>query len=209
MIHQLAQVIARVLKLSEVKHFDEALEEIQTSSRQLVGMEARLLTSLSDTEIIRLMSLGDRFDAERCVAAAELLRMTGKVNALQGREAMSHHCYVTSLSLFLELLLRETGTLPKEYFDKVECTIQEVVKYELPLALQRKLFQYYEDVGKFDLAENVLFEIIQEEPEFVQEGMKFYGRLRTKTDEELQKGNLPRHEVEESMKDLEGWLRRT
>ena len=209
MIHQLAQVIARVLKLSEVKRYDEALEEIQISSRQLLGMDARLLTSLSDREIIRLMSLGDRFDAEKCVAAAELLRITAEVNALQGREAMSHHCYVTSLSLFLELLLQETGTLPKEYFDKVECTIQEVLKYELPLALQRKLFQYYEDVGKFDLAENILFEVIQEDPEFVREGMRFYQRLRTKTDEELQKGNLPRREVEQSMKDLEGWLKRT
>lgn len=202
MIHQLAQVLARVLKLNEVKRYDEALEEIQRSSKQLLGMDVRLLTSLSDKEIVRLMSLGDRFDVEKCVAAAELLRMAAEVNALQGHEATSHHCYVTSLSLFLELLQQETGILPKEYFEKVEGVFQEVSKYELPPLLQHKLFKYYEYVGRFDLAENILFEVVEEEPEFAREGIRFYERLRAMSDEELEKGNLPRHEVENGIKDL-------
>jgi len=50
--------------------------------------------------------------------------------------------------------------------------------------------------------DEILSEVVQEDPAFVQEGMRFYQRLRAKTDEELQKGNLPRHKVEESMKDL-------
>jgi hypothetical protein len=52
------------------------------------------------------------------------------------------------------------------------------------------------------LMDEILSEVVQEDPEFVREGMRFYQRLRAKTDEELQKGNLPRHKVEESMKDL-------
>jgi len=65
MIHQLAHVLAKVLGLSQLERYDDALEEVQLSSRQLLGMDLRLLTTLSDTEFVRLLSLGDRFDVEK------------------------------------------------------------------------------------------------------------------------------------------------
>jgi hypothetical protein len=86
MIAQLVQVVARVLKLSEVKRFDEALEEVERSSRQLLGMDLRLLTTLSESEFVRLLSLGDRFDVEKCVVVAELLRLVGEVKKVEGDE---------------------------------------------------------------------------------------------------------------------------
>lgn len=202
MIHQLAQVLARVLKLNEAKCYDESLEEINASSRRLIGMDIRMLTSLSDTEFIRLLGLGDRFDLEKCVVAAELLRMVGEVKLAQGDEASTYECRVASLSLFLELLRHETGTLPKEYSDSVERLVKELSVYELSLALRQRIFQYYEYAGRFDLAENVLVEILQQEPGLVSEGVKFYTRLQAKSDEDLSKGNLPRNEVEEGLNNL-------
>lgn len=203
MIHQLAQVLARVMGLSEIKQYDEALEEIQLSSKQLLGMDLRFLTTLSDEEFVRLLGLGERFDVEKCVVVGELLRLVGEVKEREGDEGERFHCYTTSLSLFLELLIRESGVLPKEYYEKIEMLIGKTRSYELPVGLKRKIFRYYEAVGKFDAAENKLFEIVEQDPQFVGEGMKFYGRLRTKSEEELVRGNLPRDEVEASIKDLE------
>jgi hypothetical protein len=203
MIHQLAQVLAKVMGLSEIQRYDEALEEIQLSSKQLLGMDLRFLTTLSDEEFVRLLSLGERFDVEKCVVIGELLRLVGEVKEREGDEGERFHCYVTSLSLFLELLIRDSGVLPKEYFDKIESLIGKTSSYELPVGLKTKMFRYYEAVGQFDAAENKLFEIVEQDPQFVEEGMKFYGRLRTKSEEELVRGNLPRDEVEASIKDLE------
>lgn len=203
MIHQLAQVIAKVLKLGQVQQYDAAMEEIQHSSKQLLGMDLRMLTTLSDEEYVRLLSLGDRFDVEKCVVAGELLRLVGNVKEKEGDAGEVHHCYTTSLSLFLELLIRESGVLPKEYFDEIELLIGKVSSYEIPVRLQSKLFRYYEVLGRFDKAENLLFEILQHEQEFIVEGIRFYERLRTKKDEELERGNLPRNEVEASLKELQ------
>jgi hypothetical protein len=194
--------------LGEVKRYDEALEEVQRSSKQLLGMDLRMLTTLTDEEFVRLLGLGDRFDVEKCVVVGELLRMVGDVKEREGDEGERFHCYTTSLSLFLELLIRELGVLPKEYFEKIEPLIRKTSSYELPPRLKVKLFRYYEAIGKFDAAENKLFEIVEQDPEFVGEGMKFYGRLRTKSEEELGRGNLPRDEVEASMTDLEKRLRK-
>lgn len=206
MIHQLAQVIAKVLKLSEVKQYNEALEEIQLSAKQLLGMELRLLTSLSDTEIIRLLSVGDRFDVEKCVVTAELLRLIGEVKERQVDENGKFNCFATSLSLYLELLFRETETLPKEYFDEIDVLIGKLSCYELSSALSQKLFRFYGIVGRYGAAEDVLFDLVQNNAEFGLEGVKFYERLRTKSDDELERGNLPRHELEAGFAEL---LRKT
>ena len=203
MIHQLAQVLAKVMGLCEIQRYDEALEEIQLSSKQLLGMDLQFLTTLSDEEFVRLLSLGERFDVEKCVVVGELLRLVGEVKEREGDEGERFHCYATSLSLFLELLIRESGVLPKEYFEKIESLIGKTSSYELPVGLKAKIFRYYEAVGRFDAAENKLFEIVEQDPQFAEEGMRFYGRLRTKSEEELVHGNLPRNEVEASIKDLE------
>jgi hypothetical protein len=196
MIHQLAQVIAKVLNLSEVKQHAEALEEIQRSSKQLLGMDVRFLTSLSDDEIIRLLSLGERFEVEKCVVTAELLRLVGEVRERQSEELGRYQAYATSLSLFLELLFRESETLPKEYFDEIELLISKLSSYELSSGLEGKLFRYYDIVGRYDAAENVLFDLVKRDPGFGAEGVRFYDRLRMKSDEELIRGNLPRGEIE-------------
>jgi hypothetical protein len=208
MIHQLIQVLTKVMKLSEVERYAEALDEVQHSSQQLLGMDLRLLTTLSDEEFVRLLALGERFDVEKCVVAGELLRLVGEVKEREGDEGERFHCYTTSLSLFLELLMRESGVLPKEYFEKIDLLIGKISSYEIPLALKAKLFRYYETTGKFDVAENKLFEIVEFDPEFGTEGMRFYERLRGKTDEDLDRGNLPREEIEASIRDLEKRVRK-
>ena len=202
MIHQLTQVIAKVLKLTEVKQYDNALEEIQLSLKQLLGMDLRLLTSFSDTEFIRLLSLGERFDVEKCVVTAQLLRLLGEVRERQGDEKGRYHSYTTSLSLFLDLLFRESETLPKEYFDEINVLISKLSSYDLSSDLLRKLFRFYGIVRRYDAAENVLFDLVERDSGFGREGVKFYERLRTKSDEELEGGNLPRNEVEAGIAEL-------
>jgi hypothetical protein len=206
MIHQLAQVIGKVLKLNEVKQYTEALEEVQRSSKQLLGMDLRLLTSLSDVEFIRFFSLGERFDVEKCVVTAKLLQLTGEVRERQADEPGKLHSYSTSLSLLLELLFRESETLPKEYFDEIDALIGKLTSYELSSDLLRKLFRFYGIVRRYDIAENVLFELVERDSGVREEGVKFYERLRTKSDEELEQGNLPRNEIEAGLTEL---LRKT
>jgi hypothetical protein len=202
MINQLAYVLASVLRLTKLKQFDEAVEEVQASSKQLLGMDLRLLTTLSDAEFVRLLSLGDRFDLEKCVVIAELLRILGDVRSEQGEEEQGARARLTALSMFLELSRQEAGTLPGEYYEKVEGIIKLLAPVGISTRLKKKLFAYYESVGKFDKAENALFEIVEDDVPFAEEGMKFYERLRMKTDEELSGGNLPRAEIESSITDL-------
>jgi len=68
--------------------------------------------------------------------------------------------------------------------------------------LLEKVFRYYERMGRYDRAEDVLYEILEVKPEFSNEGVQFYERLLKRSDEELVKGNLPRDEVLEGMQEM-------
>jgi hypothetical protein len=139
---------------------------------------------------------------EKCVVTAKLLLLTGEVRERQADEQGSYNSYTTSLSLLLELLFRESETLPKEYFDEIDVLIGKLSSYELSSGLLQKLFRFYGIVRRYDIAENVLYELIERDPGFGKEGVKFYERLQTKSDEELERGNLPRDEIEAGLAEL-------
>jgi hypothetical protein len=66
--------------------------------------------------------------------------------------------------------------------------------------------QQYEQVGAFGKAEDVLFAMMESEPNepgLVSFGIAFYQRLAGKSDVSLNDGNLPRTEVESGLAELE------
>ncbi len=65
----------------------------------------------------------------------------------------------------------------------------------LPVELLEKLFRFREQIGQYDKAENVLYDILEVKPEFKAEAMLFYKRLLEKKDEELSQGGLPRRKL--------------
>jgi len=57
--------------------------------------------------------------------------------------------------------------------------------------------------GKYARSEDRLFELAKRRPEEgLQVGIPFYERLLKKTDQELERGNLPRNEVKEGLEEL-------
>jgi hypothetical protein len=67
------------------------------------------------------------------------------------------------------------------------------------------LLGYYEARGMLDRAEDVLYEWLDtKDPAAPEEGLAFYGRLCTKSDDDLTSGGLSRDEVEQGRAE---WLR--
>ena len=76
----------------------------------------------------------------------------------------------------------------------------------LPLSTQARLMQHYERVGAFGKAEDLLFAMLESEPNepgLLNFGIAFYQRLAGKSDASLNDGNLPRAEVESGLAELD------
>ena len=77
------------------------------------------------------------------------------------------------------------------------------IKKELGISL----FKYYKIIGMYAKAEDVLFSLMDKKEDIdcgslKNKGIEFYKDLLNKSDDELQNGNLPRNEVEDSMREF-------
>jgi len=73
------------------------------------------------------------------------------------------------------------------------------------------LMQHHERTGEFAKAEDELFTLLDSEPDnerLMEFGCAFYRRLLAQSDMALNDANLPRAEVEEGLKELEGRKKR-
>lgn len=106
--------------------------------------------------------------------------------------------------MFIETLIADSKFHQKEYLDKINELVEKIIKYELPNKTQFKLFQYYELIGCFGKAEDILYELIDIKYRgILAEGKSFYERLLNRSDNELLNGNLPRDEVQEGLAQIE------
>jgi hypothetical protein len=67
------------------------------------------------------------------------------------------------------------------------------------------LMQHYERTSQFAKAEDAFFELLESDPsnlDLINFGITFYERLQRRSDRELQEGNLPRAEVDASLRAL-------
>jgi hypothetical protein len=137
---------------------------------------------------------------------AELLYEAGEVGSLKGDEETAFHCRARSLGLLLEVSGRESlDRIPdsQRYLCKIEALTDALSTHGQIFDIQKRLVGHYERQGEFANAEDVLFELIDAgHDEIIAPGIELYRRLLTKSDEELEKGKLPREEVEDGLSQL-------
>ncbi|MNL81461.1 hypothetical protein D3C87_2085890 [compost metagenome] len=74
--------------------------------------------------------------------------------------------------------------------------------YRLPSETEKLLLRYEEERGRYDLAENALYRLIDRSIIQPEEAREFYERLLTLSPEQLDRGGLPLNEVQEGLAGL-------
>ncbi len=206
LIEQLAKTLGAVLTLKKARRFDEAELAITEAARNLVGLDIDTLLALPIDQIVTLFSPGGSLDTGKCLVVAELLYEEGEVKDLQGDERTAYRSRIRSLGLLLEVSGREDlARIPdaEGYLRKIEALARALATFAPAPDIQRKLIQHHERRGNFADAEDTLFELIEAgHEEIVVPGIELYERLLVKSDEELERGKLPRSEVEEGLSQL-------
>jgi hypothetical protein len=202
LIEQFFLVLARILFKKNAQKYTEALSEIETSYKHLLGLDARQVHSLSYEELIEWLKMGGRFDAEKCLVLAALQKEEAEIHELAGRTLDDglHTEYAKAFLLYREALQHDAGPESKWAQDEMKTLVKKLDPARLTPPRKFVLFRYHESAGEFGLAEDRLYELVKAGyPEIHNEGLAFYGRLLNKSDEELKAGNLPRGEVEEGL----------
>lgn len=98
-----------------------------------------------------------------------------------------------------------------DQFEKAEEILSNIYENNVIVEIKYKLFEIYIESGQYSKAEDLLYELIEFSKEYetkkysniVNLGIKFYKDLLVKDEDDLKRGNLPKNEVYDGLRELE------
>ncbi len=203
---QIGRELSIVLRLRKRDQYEEALITVDDLLFHKVGLTSGFINSLSEEMLIRTLSPLDKLNVETCLWIASLLKAEGEIYDTKGDSKASYYRYMKALYLFIETLRHEHFPEDSAFYLDIKELISKLAAYELPANLQIQLFRYYEYIGMYAQAENILFDQLEINPMahlLIEQGRAFYERLLKKSDFDLQAGNLSREEIHEGLAQLQ------
>lgn len=184
----------------------KAFQIINNKMKEMVGIDIDTVNTVSFETIKGMINVGFENSADKYIALGMLLKFQGYLCKSQQDISKEIFYYLISISAFNEGF-KYDDTYLNNYKSSIIEIIDEIQKYELSMEESKEIFVAYELLGKYDKAEDVLYEMINKAKAKDKEKMKklgidFYNRLLNKNEDDLIKGNLPIEEVKESLKDL-------
>ncbi len=203
---QYGRLWARILFHATGSEYAKAQEEIEQAIGELFGLSPESLLQIAFDDIVTKLQFDDAVNwAPKCALLAVLFKESAALHETEGRLELAYPRYLKALGLLL-YALTEGGDvdLPDNAPTVAEllAALEEVL---LPDETQTLLLGYYEQIGQFAKAEDTLFAWLDDDPANLaafETGMVFYKRSQTMDDVALAASNLPREEVEASLKEL-------
>ncbi|MBN2413918.1 hypothetical protein JXQ31_19750 [candidate division KSB1 bacterium] len=204
MIQQLTVALAKILFNKDIRNYDLALKEIDDAFKSMLGWDHDYASSLTSLELFDKLELIDGKYWEKCLVAAELINQEAQVYELKrGRSPLITDLYIKAFLFYLQVVENAQNYNIDNCFFNLEYIANILVNEELSPDFKYRLCRYFELSNQFDRAENIYYELMEEQEKDAKKKINdFYKRLLSRTDAELESGNLPRHEIEEGQRYL-------
>ncbi|WP_039657980.1 DUF6483 family protein [Clostridium tyrobutyricum] len=187
--------------------YNKSLAIIDSAFKDIFKLGIKFFNSLSNENLIDMTSTNGKPSADKCIMMAKLFEEEAKILEFQNKLDDSFYINQKSLNIFLDTYNAENDTCTlKKFFSDIPDIIDRLIEYKLPTSLEIKIRDYYAMENKFDKADNVAYEILEEsnyENQIVHETLNFYKKLLSQQDSLLTKGGITKSEIEESIRDLE------
>ncbi len=201
-INLLVQALAKVLLHKKMYEYPQAKREIDGAYKSLLGVSSDFIHQFSDVQLIEQMGKDPETSGVKCYILGALLKEEAEILMVEKKEDESLVAYLKSVSLLLTAFVGAGTVVEPEHPKKIDEVIEALRTVELPTHAKEKLFSFYELSGRFDKAENVLFELVEIDSDYTPIGISFYEGLLKKSSEELANGGLPRNEVLDGLQSL-------
>jgi len=195
-IRQINLAIAALLQILGLKKkgdYQTALDLIDMTLEQLLGLRSSMAKNLDDERLYFLLTRQERLDTQRLAIVADLFREEGEIYAAQGREQESRADFTRSLRYNLEVLFNEPDEALDEIRQQVEMLAGRLEPPSLGAETLWPLAGYYEESGAYARAEAALL-ILAERPEIranlLPELVAFYERMVERPPEKLAAGGM-------------------
>lgn len=165
-------------------------------------LNGRLIRSLSDADLVRMMTTSGVVETANLHAIALLLKEEADIYDDMGRPEMSYPARLKSFHLFMRLALLDSPAMLRTPSEEAADLADKLGDYELPADTKLLMYEWHEGDGRYDRAENMLYELMEDGAVSAEEADEFYRRLLLLPDESLEAGGLPREELLEGLNSL-------
>jgi tetratricopeptide (TPR) repeat protein len=201
-IEQAGQALGRILKRALGGDVEAAIGMFDEAYQPLLGVGARVASTLTEEQLLTLLTSGSTPDLRRVVAVLEVVKAEADLHAEAGRQAEAAARWRRALVLAGFLAGRSDGLLDRELAASL---VERSAALRLTVAQRLALARVDEALGRYDDAEDALFEAIEHDPEDpgpVDAGIACYQRLLALDPERLAAGGLPLDEVRAGLAEL-------
>ncbi|MCD9025999.1 DUF6483 family protein [Cohnella silvisoli] len=197
LITQAGLVLAKAMRLREQHKQQEAIDLIDEFLGRELRLRSRLAMGLSDEDLLSMLSVTGSPNAESVAVVAAMLQEEAELLSDLGQTELSVPRYAKALRLNLYILRNDMEFEGWDVRKRVEQLLAALSPYELGVDTKLALWQWHESNGQLAEAENLLYELQEDEAVSAEEGFTFYERLSAYDDSVLESGGLPRNEMEE------------
>lgn len=195
MIEQMSQVAGQVMGLRQERKQDEALVIIDELLDKHFRLNGKLIRSLSDADLVRMMTTSGVIETANIHAIALLMKEEADIFDDQERPELSYSVRLKSFHLFMRLALIDAPPMLRTPSEEAVELARKLSVYELPPETKLLMFEWHEADGRYDQAENMLYELVEDGVLPSDEATEFYRRMLLLPDESLAAGGLSREEV--------------
>lgn len=206
LITKFNEALAKILEYKNEGKYDHALDVIDSTLKEIFRLGMKFFNTLSDDNLIEMIKIDGALNTDKCIMMAKLLEEEADILECQGNSNEAFYISLKSLNLFFQAYIGNNQDCDlQQYFTDINAIIEKTSDYKLDFVLQNHIMDYFLKTGKYDKAENILFEILEDnnfDKDTLEKGLAFYSNLLDKNDDDLQNGNLSREEVEDSLNAL-------
>lgn len=202
MINIALAALLRIIGLKKDGDYYDALQLIDMTFEQLLGLRASMVKSLDDDHLYYLLTRNDHLDTRRLAIIAGLFHEEGDIYAAQALIPESQADYTRALRYFIEVSFSEDAQLVEDLSERIDDLCHKLDIPSLGSDTLWPLSSYYEEKGAYAQAESILLILAERSeirPQLLPELIAFYHRLLEKSDQKLSTGGLSRSQVQESL----------
>ena len=137
------RALAQIIYHKEIQDYQGALSLIDELFKQTVGAGSGFIHAISEETLLAMLTLLGVLNVEKALLIATLLKAEGDTYEDQGNPEAAYESYLTSLNLFLEILMRDDNLHDLRVSPQVEDLLGKLEAYELPPNTRRLLFHLY------------------------------------------------------------------
>ena len=197
-----------LLEIDELKtngNYTQALNLIDDLCKDIFRLSIKFFNKLDDENILEMVKTERVLFSDKCIIISKLFKEEAEIYELKHMDSESFNIYLKALNMYMEAYSCKKNAELIKYLDEIEVVLKKVIEFKLPSKLLWKLVNYYKSEKKFDKAENLLYDLLEQngyQNDQLELAIQFYEELMQKSSSELEKGNLPLIEIKESLETL-------